>query len=200
MSHEISTVEVVFRDLSDAFDELSAQNLSPRKVRTVFSNFLELSYRLTQMMYKEYPRKTGEKWQAKNFDRWNEVSEFLKELRPIDAHKHTVLIQVHERNYFGITEDSPECFVSEHTWSIGDQHANLPPEGVRAIVVDPKTGQAHQVPPRKTEYEFYLYPHTEEKEAELLQLGDRNIHSLSKKYFDTLKEYYQYYHERLTTR
>lgn len=31
------------------------------------------------------------------------------------------------------------------------------------------------------------------------RLGDRNIHSLSKKYFDTLKEYYKYYQEQLAT-
>jgi hypothetical protein len=34
MSNDISTVSVVFGDLSDAFDELSTQKLSPRKVRT----------------------------------------------------------------------------------------------------------------------------------------------------------------------
>jgi hypothetical protein len=44
MSNDMSTVAVVFRDLSNAFDELSIHKLSPLKVRTTFSNFLELSY------------------------------------------------------------------------------------------------------------------------------------------------------------
>ena len=48
------------------------------------------------------------------------------------------------------------------------------------------------------EYEFYLYPVTEEIEAELTQIGDRNVHSLSKKYFDTLKDYYRHYQQQLT--
>src|SRR5215204_2049946 len=93
MSHEISTAEVVFRDLSDAFNELSAQNLSPRKVRTVFSNFLERAYRLTQMMYKEYRQKKGRAWEANSFQGWNSASELLKKLRRVDTHEHTSLLK-----------------------------------------------------------------------------------------------------------
>jgi hypothetical protein len=197
MSNDISTVAVVFRDLSDAFDELSTQKLSPLKVRTTLSNFLELSYRLTQMMYKEYRRKTGGKWYAKDFAGWDEVSEFSQRLRTIDTHEHTVLIQVYERRFYGIAEDSTDRLVLEWTWSLGDPHSNAPPEGMRLTAVDPNTGQARGLIPRLTEYGFYLYPLSEEVDAELLELGDRNIHNLSKKYFDTLKEYYQYYQEQL---
>jgi len=178
MSHEISTAEVVFRDLSDAFNELSAQNLSPRKVRTVFSNFLERAYRLTQMMYKEYRQKKGRAWEANSFQGWNSASELLKKLRRVDTHEHTVLIQVHERQYYRIDEDSPNYLVVEGTWTLADQHADAPPEGIRLVDADPKTEQLSEdvLLPEKREYEFYLYPVTEEIEAELTQIGDRNVH------------------------
>ena len=196
MSNYTSTVAVVFRDLSDAFDELSTQKLSPQKVWTTFSNFLELSYRLTQVMYEEYYRRTGGKWEANNFNGWDKVSEFFRRLRTIDTHEHPVLIQVYERRFFGIAEDSTDTLVLEWTWSLGDSHSNLPPEGMRLTVANPNTGQAYKPIPRQTEYKFYLYPLSEEVDAELLELGDRNIHRLVEKYFDTLKKYYRYYQER----
>ena len=198
MSNDISTVAVVFRDLSDAFDELSIQKLSPLKVRATFSNFLELSYKLTQVMCKEYYRRTGGKWEANNFNGWDKVSEFFTRLRTIDTHEHPVLIQVYERGFYGIAEDSTDTLVLEWTWSLGDPHSNLPPEGMRLTVTNPNTGQAHKLIPRRTEYQFYLYPLSEEVDADLLELSDRSIHRLCEKYFDTLKKYYRYYQERLT--
>ena len=88
--------------------------------------------------------------------------------------------------------------VLEWTWSLGDPHSNLPPEGMRLTVTNPNTGQAHKLIPRRTEYQFYLYPLSEEVDADLLELSDRNIHRLCEKYFDTLKKYYRYYQERLS--
>ena len=198
MSNDISTVAVVFRDLSDAFDELSIQKLSPLKVRATFSNFLGLSYKLTQVMCKEYYRRTGGKWEANNFNGWDKVSELFTRLRTIDTHEHPVLIQVYERGFYGIAEDSTDTLVLEWTWSLGDPHSNLPPEGMRLTVTNPNTGQAHKLIPRRTEYQFYLYPLSEEVDADLLELSDRSIHRLCEKYFDTLKKYYRYYQERLT--
>ena len=122
MSNDISTVAVVFRDLSDAFDELSIQKLSPLKVRATFSSFLGLSYKLTQVMCKEYYRRTGGKWEANNFNGWDKVSAFFTRLRTIDTHEHPVLIQVYERGFYGIAEDSTNTLVLEWTWSLGDPH------------------------------------------------------------------------------
>jgi hypothetical protein len=198
MSNDISTVAVVFRDLSDAFNKLSIQKLSPLEVRATFSTFLELSYKLTQVMCKEYYRRTGAKWEPDDFNGWDKVSEFFIRLRTFDAHQHPVLIQVYERRFYGIAEDSTDTLVLEWTWSLGDPHSNLPPVGMRLTVTNPNIDQAHKLIPRRTEYQFYLCPLSEEVDADLLELGDRNIHRLCEKYFDTLKRYYRYYQERLT--
>jgi hypothetical protein len=198
MSNDISTGAVVFRDLSDAFNKLSIQKLSPLEVRATFSTFLELSYKLTQVMCKEYYRRTGGKWEPDDFNGWDKVSEFFIRLRTFDAHQHPVLIQVYERRFYGIAEDSTDTLVLEWTWSLGDPHSNLPPGGMRLTVTNPNIDQAHKLIPRRTEYQFYLCPLSEEVDADLLELGDRNIHRLCEKYFDTLKSYYRYYQERLT--
>jgi hypothetical protein len=198
MSKDMSPVAVVFRGLSDAFDELSTERVSPLNVRTTFSNFLELSYRLTQVMCKEYYRRTGGKWEANKFNGWDKVSEFFQRLRTIDTPEHPVLIQVYERRFYGIAEDSTDTLVLEWTWSLGDPHSNYPPEGIRLTVTNPNIGQAHKLIPRRAEYQFYLCPLSEEVDADLLELGDRNIYRLCEKYFDTLKKYYSYYQERLT--
>ena len=65
---ESSIVALVFRDLVDAYDELSSGSKSPKAVRQSFANFVNLSQKLTSHMRKEYRAKRGEPWVAADFD------------------------------------------------------------------------------------------------------------------------------------
>src|SRR5918993_2141662 len=105
---ESSRVAVAFRDLAEAYDELSSGSTSPKAVRRSFASFVDHSQKLTSYMRKEYKEKKGEKWVPKDFDGWNAVTELFKQIRNDDQHDRPVFILVHETQYFRIFEDTPE--------------------------------------------------------------------------------------------
>jgi hypothetical protein len=197
---ELSTVELVFRDLEDALDELLAESISPKQVRRNFVRFLDLTQKLTASMRKEYREKTGETWSASTFTGWNGVTELFKELRNVDQHEYPVFIQVHDREYYSFYADRPGIMI-EGTWSLSleGQLADKPPEGMELRLADPETGEPSQtILPAKTEYEFRLYPRTKKVEDLLTRISDSDVRSLSEKCFGVLLDYYRHYQSQVT--
>lgn len=197
-------VALVFQDLKDALNELKVQKSSPKLTRQAFSRFLTLSQQLTEIMRKEYKRLSGREWSAKNFNKWNVVTDLFKKLRREDYHEYPLLIHVKERQYFPINalfedDKSSKLLVFEGTWSLGDPFSIEPPDGIQLCIVDTSTGRPldKTIEPAKREYEFVLFPRTEEMRQSIEQTGSNNIHLLSEKCFETLLEYVEYYKSEL---
>jgi hypothetical protein len=158
---ESSRVAVAFRDLADAYDELSSGSTSPKAVRRSFASFVDQSQKLTSYMRKEYREKKGKEWVPKDFDGWNDVTELFKEIRNDDQHDRPVFIFVNETQYFRIFEDTPELAMSG-TWSfsLDDQLAVTPRDDLTLEPADPETGlpSGERIAPVRREYEFHLSP------------------------------------------
>ncbi len=202
--NKLLDVELVFQDLADALNELKAQKSSPKLIRQAFGRFLTLSQQLTEIMRKEYKRLRGGEWSAKSFNNWNVVTDLFKKLRREDYHEFPALIQVKERQYFpikAIFEDdkSSNLVVIEGIWSLGNPFSTEPPDGIQLCIVDTKTGRPldKTIEPVKREYEFVLFPRTEEMCQAIEQAGSNNIHFLSERCFETLSEYVEYYKSKL---
>lgn len=194
---ESSIVAVAYRDLADAYAELSSESTSPKAVRRSFANFVDLSQKLTSHMRKEYSEKKGKPWIASDFGGWNDVTELFKQLRNDDQHERPVFILVDETQYFRVSaEDATEIALSG-TWSFSleDQLADTPRDDLRLELADPKTRRPSGgfVPPTRKEYEFQLYPSSKKAEALLTKISDPNVRTLSENCFAVLTNYYRYY-------
>jgi hypothetical protein len=198
---EASNVALAFRDLRDAFEELSSGSVSPVAVRRNFTTFVDLSQKLTSYMRKEYGEKKGQTWVASDFDGWNDVTELFKAIRTDDQHERPISILVNETHYLRISEDTPDELAVSGTWSFSfdDQHLDTPRDDIIFELQDPQTGQpsGQRVTPTRVEYEFHLLPSSKKVEALLTKLGDRNVRSLSEKCFEVLSNYYQYYEDQV---
>lgn len=193
---ESSIVAVVFRDLADAYTELSSGSTSPKAVRRSFATFVDLSQKLTSHMRTEYTEKKREKWIASDFDGWNDVTDLFKQLRNDDQHDHPIAILVNETQYFRTYEGGPDVAI-DFTWSFSleDQLLDNPRDDLLLEPVDSQTGRrsGQRVAPRRKEYEFHLYPSSKKAEDLLNKIGDRNVRTLSEKCFEILTAYYRYY-------
>jgi len=188
---ESSIVAVAFRDLADAYGELSSGSTSPMAVRRSFADFVDLSQKLTSYMRKEYSAKKGEKWEASAYVGWNDVTDLFKQLRNDDQHDCPVSIVVEETQYFRVFEDGPLIAVAG-TWSfsLDDQLADTPRSDIQIGFVDLKTGRpsGQLITPTRTEHEFHLSPSSPEAEALLVKVGDTNVRTLSERCFRILTE------------
>jgi hypothetical protein len=195
MNPKFSDTEIVFKDLSDAFDELKNERETPIKVRRNFKNFILLSQQLTEIMRPEYKKLTSEKWEAKNFKGWNEITNLFKKLRNSDTHNYPVLIDVNEtQHYFSHGQSLGVNF----TWDPSDPLSKNVPDGVVALEADPKTGRAiykKVTKPCTRSFKFVIAPRTKDIDNALQRAGTNDVHELSEKCFKTLQSYYVYYNE-----
>jgi hypothetical protein len=195
-----SIVDVVYQDLTDTFNELSAGTNSPKQIPRSFSQFVDLSQKLTASMRKDYWERTGGKWIASNFDGWTDVTELFKQLRNDDQHEQPVCILVHERQYFRVAENGP-FMVFEGTWSLSsdDQLADRPRDDLHLLFPDPETGgpSDKRVLPERKAYEFHVNAASNKANKLLARIEDPNIWSLSDKCYKVLTDYYRYYRNQL---
>jgi len=83
--------------------------------------------------------------------------------------------------------------------SLEDQHLDILRDDIIFELGDPQTGQpsGQGIAPTRVEYEFHLYPSSKEVEARLTKIGDRNVRTLSEKWFKVLSDYYRYYESQV---
>ena len=170
-------------------------------VRRSFASFVNFSQQLTSHMRKEYKEKKKEKWVAEDFGGWNDVTALFKQLRNDDQHERPVSILVNETQYFRAFEDDPTLIAWSGTWSfsLDDQIADTPRDDLRIGFVDGKTGRpsGELITPVRKEYEFHLYPSSDDAKALLEKIGDPNVRTLSQKCFEVLTDYHRYYERQL---
>lgn len=187
--------ELIFGDLKATYSELDGERFSPVVVRRSFGRFIDLSQKLTSAMRRDFSTEKNKKWEASDFNGWNEVTVFFKKLRNFDQHEFPIQIQVHQRNYFSIEEGSDQHLVVEGTWSLGSPFSKEPPEGMALVLGDPKTGKPTdtKVEPSRIEFEFVIHAQNEALENKLEKIGTKDIHALSRQCFEVLSNYYDYF-------
>lgn len=136
-----SDVELVYADLTDSFACLNDARPSPVNVRRAFTNFVNLTQKVTAAMYRDYSARTGKKWNEADFSGWNPVTKVFESLRDISEHDAAILILVHERHTIKPFPESSALLSFEGTWELHDQLIDMPPDAIAAVRADPDTGE-----------------------------------------------------------
>lgn len=197
MTQVQSDVETAFRDLTAAWEDLSAASDSPVQVRRTFVRFVGITQQITGLMRVEFQRVTGESWHAREFTGWTPVTDLFKLLRNTDEHEALVQILIHEA--VTARSDLGALVTLQGTWELHDQVADKPPEGLTLVREDPATGgpSNDELPVVRRTYRFLLHGRTEEIQQALVKAGTEDVHLLAQSCYSTMSGYFQYYRTRL---
>jgi hypothetical protein len=196
--------DLVFLDLSDAFQQLDDARPSPKEVRRAFSRYVELSQRLTSAMRKDFSKRTGQPWAATSFMGWTAATELLKYLRNQDQHGEQVFVTVHDRHYYTVPEDveiaglpGRQFIVNSH-WQMTDQMLDRPPEGTEVKLRDPGSplDSGSVLRPVKTESQYVLYPRNAKDKRRIEAAGVSDVYVIARETFATLGRYYEFFCEQ----
>ena len=193
-----TNASLVFADLRDALQALEAARGSPKDVRRAFSQFVDLTQRLTSAMRTDFSRLKSARWDAAAFPGWNKVTDFFKWLRNQDQHELPIRISVHERHFYAVPGHPGRLFPFDGTWTLADQLADAPPQGITFHPIDPTTGRhLDPVPPVRVEYQYLVQLHSEAVRKRLHAIGTTDVHQLSAACFAALSEYHDYFLAKL---
>ncbi len=200
-------VDLVFGDLEDVYKEFKDQKSSPKTTRRTFTQFVELSQKLTSMMRKEYEQETGKNWAANNFPGWDNITKFFKYLRNADQHEYSIRIQlvdtykISESDIFEDPTIDPNSrfLVIQGKWGFGDDYDDEFPEPVKFSQADVETGEPSDWEIGTTHREIYysLIPKTKKISDLLVEAGTDDIHILCDHCFLILSDYFKYYKNSL---
>ena len=84
---DYSSAEIVIGDMDYLFNVMMTSRRKQRKFRLSFEQYIVKSQQLTDVMRKEYSRKTDHKWIASDYTGWNENTNILKKLRNVVLHQ-----------------------------------------------------------------------------------------------------------------
>ena len=198
-----SDVDLVFRDLEDAYKELKDRTSSPKTMRRTFIQFVDLSQKLTSMMRKEYKQKTGKEWVADKFSGWDDTTQLLKHLRNKGQHEYTIRIQLMDIYKIPVNDifddpdndPNPSFVVVGGKWNFGDDYDDKLPDPIKVIPADPKTGAPgdREIKSTRREISYLLEPKTQEIKNLIQRAGSNDIHILSDHCYSVLSSYYRYY-------
>lgn len=188
-------------DLADAMILLENSKSSPKDVRRSFSNFVELSQKLTSCMRKEY----SGKWEAEKYEGWNGYTEIIKKLRNYDQHEQIIRTEKLETTYHTIPAENgwPEITLGiSGTLKDVDQLSDKTPSGsLKIMAADPKTGKITNKEIgviKEKNYKFMLnISENSDKGRQINKLlkkvGNPEIFQLASECFSVLKKYYEFY-------
>jgi len=193
VTQKSSNVEIAHQDLADSLDKLNKVKDSPSETRKAFYQFVNLSQKVTSYMRTEYKEQTGKKWEAKNFDGWNLVTDLFKELRTIDEHDEPIVLKIfytwHYRG-FGIS--------IRGYWEWDNPLDEFPNNSLEASAPNhQKGGVMEVVKPEEIEYEYVLLNDQSKVKLLMEEIGCSDIHELSKSCFEIMDSYIQFYGEKL---
>lgn len=100
----MNDVDIVMQDLRDSLDKLIKSKNSPKNTRKAFSEFVNLSQKLTSVMRKN--SKTD--WNASEFQGWNEITELFKKLRNYEEHVEIIKAEIQETTSHTMTDEGWE--------------------------------------------------------------------------------------------
>ncbi|MEW6713644.1 MAG: hypothetical protein AB1306_00935 [Nitrospirota bacterium] len=204
MPKKIADTELIFRDLKDIATEIQNEHASPLRIRRLFSQYVTLSQKLTEIMRKEFSDICGTNWEPKSFQGWNAVTSLFKLLRKTDYHSYPVTISVEETQYFKEGDIFDDAVGSNTvaicgTWDLGDPFSEQVPVGLKLMLADQKTGKSRNisVEPIRRQYVFKLKARSTDLDKAIKKTRINDIHQLVEKCFATLSDYYDYYNRCL---
>lgn len=193
--------ELVYSDLEDEFEKLSQNNESPVHVRKTFSNFIELTQKLTETMRKEFKDLTGNNWTCKEFVLWNNHTELFKKLRNYNYHEYPTLVNVKHIESIPINIDGKNCLMELVVdWKVEDHTADEIPTIMQLeeilLMNGLETVNIAEYNNRTIRFEYSIDTCSDEIEKILGSLSERDIHKLSRECMNILREYYKFYKQR----
>jgi len=201
----ISDVDMVFRDLTDSFNELLANKDSPRIVRKKFTEFVIYSIKLTSIMRKEYKKNTGKNWNAKEFPDWDDISDLFYELRNTDQHE--IPIRVRIRDTFSFNTDrifltSGEIgkeIVFEGDWDLENPSSDKIPKPITIYLGEPDDPSTEIIEATRRNITYCLVPSPKKIEDMLEIIGNNDIFFLVGEYYQKLTNYFEFYTNMLAS-
>ncbi|MCC4766760.1 hypothetical protein FXW07_09080 [Methanosarcina sp. DH1] len=200
----IQDTNIVYRDLLDAYNELIENDRSILAVRKNLQNFLTCSFQLTQVMYKEFPRRTSEKWNSSKFSGWDDISKLFKEFRNVVNHEPPLLVKFDAKHFFsankvyGYSNSSVGSKISsvEATYETDPRSDCIPDvSNFKIITINIDTDEISNEDAEldHIEYKFAFIPTTDKTKELLNKVGNDDLFELAKHYFKTLQDYYGFY-------
>lgn len=186
MDSNPSSVEITFQDLSDTLINLLESRNNPRKTRQHFSQFINLSKKLTSHM--RGTTENGIKVDLGKFSKWNDTSAlFYHVLRNKDVHEKPLTLNIQYTYIFknlGISPEPNEIRIIAH-WSSDnplDEGPNLEFEFGNQL-----TKEIYHLDKVILQYDLGLENEYFEK------IGHKDVHKLAQDYFDILKLFVEFY-------
>lgn len=187
------------RDLEEALLALDAARPSPVEVRRAFRTVLTLSQQLTEMMRTEFRQRTGRKWQAGRFPGWNATTELFKLLRRLEYHEAPIEIGLRQEHRFllGSIDEKRLFALSVHSDAdLDDPFAKAPPRDFSMeSLQDP--ANPTPLPLIGTKDAYIIITPTKALRRAVAAAGNDDLHVLSRRCVETLRDYHQWYHSQL---
>ena len=191
----ISSVTIVFEDLSRNCDSLRFSRASPKNMRRIFQDFVNNSQKLTAYMRREFKARTGVNWEANDFSGWNVVTDLFKELRNIDEHEEPIVLRINYTwtfNNLGPNGDLTTKIVGYWDWD--SSFDDIPFDALVASAPDSSAkGKMINITPASVDHEYTL-ANGQSKIRQLIgEIGYADIIELSKECLKVLGDYHDYY-------
>lgn len=209
MRKQTLDTEVVFRDLTYAYDNVQSTYETPDKVRFWFITFVTLTQRLTATMRKEYADLTSQKWEPSAFSHWTPVTEFFKELRNVDYHELPIRIMIIqtqiyegfrlERDESDNEKEIPVRMHAQMDYTVEAGYEKAVPKQTDIQPIDKEGNPMEAMVPEEIRYEYQVEGRTPKVEKLLSTTGLRNLHILATSCYETLCSYYEFYNTQLET-
>lgn len=199
----MNDVDIVMHDLRDSLKELKTFKESPKETRKSFSNFINLTQKLTSVMRKNF--KNGE-WHASEFDGWNNITELFKKLRNYEEHQQILKTEIRETTSHTMTDPGWEgvtLCMSGTLKNVDPLSDKAPSANVVMYEADPITGRMTNIPVGGKRSVSYVYnlsiPDTNKKGRSINKLLEEIRNNdpvfLASKCIETLEMYYNFYNK-----
>lgn len=187
-------------DLRDSLKELLESKDSPKKTRKAFAEFVNLSQRLTSVM-----RKNSEtRWNAVEFQGWNEITDLFKKMRNYEEHVEIIKSEIQQTASYTMTDKGSEgvtLCMRRTIKNVDPLSRKVPTANVVLYEADPVTGRMTN---KRVETERavtscfnVLIAETNQKGRAINKLLDKinntEICFLASNCYATLCEYYKFY-------
>jgi len=200
----MNDVDIVMQDLRDSLHILINSKKSPKHTRKAFSEFINLAQKLTSVMRKNF---TGDKWNALEFEEWNNITTLFKKLRNYEEHEEIIKTEIRETTSHTMTDPGWEgvtLCTSGTLKNVDPLSDNAPTANVVMYEADPVTGRMTNIPvgaKRSVCYKYHLSISDSNKNGRpinklLEKIGNKEPTYLASKCLETLEEYYEFYNKK----
>jgi hypothetical protein len=200
----MNDVDILMQDLRDSLNKLRTSNGSPKDIRKSFSDFINLSQKITSVMRKNF--KNG-KWDASEFKGWTNITDLFKKLRNFEEHEEIIKSEIIETTNHTMTEPGCEgvtLCIAGTLKNVNPLSDKAPTANVVMYEADPVTGRMTNIPVGGKRSVSHVYnltiPNTSKNGRSINKLLDeirnKNPVSLSSNCLEILENYYLFYNDK----